>query len=238
VAHKVQRNEPCPCGSGKKYKNCCMQKQRERSAERARNREAIQMALGWLSRQYRQEIDQWVEDVWLADVSAEERHGIATADPRIRSIHDINLLELLIAEGAFAGMEGENRPLQLILSSGDLSLDDGQRAYLGQLEHRPLHLYRVESCKPGESFALAAYPADGSAAVTIEDKWASRMFEPGDTVGLRLMPEEGGWETSGAIYHIPDEYVDDLCSNLAKLDAKEYSRALTHYWLGLVAAHA
>lgn len=21
---KIQRNDPCPCGSGKKYKNCCM----------------------------------------------------------------------------------------------------------------------------------------------------------------------------------------------------------------------
>ena len=23
---KVGRNEPCPCGSGKKYKNCCLHK--------------------------------------------------------------------------------------------------------------------------------------------------------------------------------------------------------------------
>jgi uncharacterized protein YecA (UPF0149 family) len=23
VTEKVGRNEPCPCGSGKKYKNCC-----------------------------------------------------------------------------------------------------------------------------------------------------------------------------------------------------------------------
>ncbi|HEX9271871.1 MAG TPA: SEC-C metal-binding domain-containing protein [Candidatus Binatia bacterium] len=23
VEKKVGRNEPCPCGSGKKYKNCC-----------------------------------------------------------------------------------------------------------------------------------------------------------------------------------------------------------------------
>jgi preprotein translocase subunit SecA len=23
-AAKIGRNEPCPCGSGKKYKNCCM----------------------------------------------------------------------------------------------------------------------------------------------------------------------------------------------------------------------
>ena len=24
--HKVGPNDPCPCGSGKKYKKCCMQK--------------------------------------------------------------------------------------------------------------------------------------------------------------------------------------------------------------------
>lgn len=24
---KVKRNDPCPCGSGKKYKQCCMQKE-------------------------------------------------------------------------------------------------------------------------------------------------------------------------------------------------------------------
>jgi preprotein translocase subunit SecA len=23
IEKKVARNEPCPCGSGKKYKNCC-----------------------------------------------------------------------------------------------------------------------------------------------------------------------------------------------------------------------
>ncbi len=26
-SHKVGRNEPCPCGSGKKYKKCCLQKE-------------------------------------------------------------------------------------------------------------------------------------------------------------------------------------------------------------------
>ena len=38
---KVRRNDPCPCGSGKKYKQCCMRKDQEaervqRSMERAR----------------------------------------------------------------------------------------------------------------------------------------------------------------------------------------------------------
>ena len=26
---KVDRNDPCPCGSGKKYKKCCLGKQTE-----------------------------------------------------------------------------------------------------------------------------------------------------------------------------------------------------------------
>ncbi len=28
---KTGRNEPCPCGSGKKYKNCCLAKDEARS---------------------------------------------------------------------------------------------------------------------------------------------------------------------------------------------------------------
>ena len=27
AGHKVGRNDPCPCGSGKKFKKCCMAKQ-------------------------------------------------------------------------------------------------------------------------------------------------------------------------------------------------------------------
>jgi hypothetical protein len=32
-AEKVGRNEPCPCGSGKKYKKCCGPKDAEALAE-------------------------------------------------------------------------------------------------------------------------------------------------------------------------------------------------------------
>lgn len=26
ISNKIGRNDPCPCGSGKKYKNCCINK--------------------------------------------------------------------------------------------------------------------------------------------------------------------------------------------------------------------
>lgn len=31
---KVGRNEPCPCGSGRKYKHCCLLTKRQQARER------------------------------------------------------------------------------------------------------------------------------------------------------------------------------------------------------------
>lgn len=32
MTKKIGRNDPCPCGSGKKYKNCCMKKEQEQQS--------------------------------------------------------------------------------------------------------------------------------------------------------------------------------------------------------------
>lgn len=32
TTEKIGRNDPCLCGSGKKYKNCCMQKEQQKRA--------------------------------------------------------------------------------------------------------------------------------------------------------------------------------------------------------------
>ncbi|MEF3168618.1 MAG: SEC-C domain-containing protein [Deltaproteobacteria bacterium] len=34
---KVGRNDPCPCGSGKKYKKCCLARDEAEESERRRN---------------------------------------------------------------------------------------------------------------------------------------------------------------------------------------------------------
>ena len=39
---KVKRNDPCPCGSGKKYKQCCQPKERAAQAERVAWERAVQ----------------------------------------------------------------------------------------------------------------------------------------------------------------------------------------------------
>jgi hypothetical protein len=41
---KVGRNEPCPCGSGQKFKRCCEEKENAAAAERARGHAAAAAA--------------------------------------------------------------------------------------------------------------------------------------------------------------------------------------------------
>lgn len=236
MVRKVQRNEPCLCGSGKKYKKCCMIKERDHVVASVSRREGVQHALAWVSHHYSQQIEHWVEEVWLADISDEQRQGIANADPKIRSIHDVNLLEKLLAEGRFAGMDGEDRPLQLILDSDELALNQEQRDYLVQLPSCRLHLYTVAACAPGESFSVRNLLGGDGGEMTIADAYGSRMFDVGDTVGLRMLQTPSGWETSGAIYHIPDPYVVELKAQLATPEV-DYSATLIHYWLELVAKH-
>ncbi|GAV20601.1 hypothetical protein MMIC_P1570 [Mariprofundus micogutta] len=237
MVRKVQRNEPCPCGSGKKYKRCCGLKARDLASNRINRRDGIQKSLGWINHAHQDDIGRWLEDSWLKDIPTEERTGITSADPRIRSVHDVNLLEYLVAEGVFTDEEGNtSSPLQLILDA-DLDLDEQQRAYLNQLAERPLRLYQVTECIAGKSYSLALYPDDNSEVVEIEDAVTSRMFDAGDIVGLRLIECEGAWETSGAIYHIPEEHAFDLVQQLQDGEPDSYSKTLTNYWLKLVAAH-
>lgn len=233
MSQKVQRNAPCPCGSGQKYKKCCMLKAKDKSNRRYDHREGVQQALVWLNQNHRPQIDQWVEQVWFEAMPAHERQGIATADAQIRAIHDVNVLELLLAEGRFS--EGGPSPLELVLNNHvQLAFNDEQRAYLEQLAQRPLRLYRVIASKAGESFSVEDMLTQE--VFDVADATGSRMFDVDDVAALRMMDVQGSWETSGAIYHIPDDYKGELLALLQDAEGS-LSTIISHFWLKLVAAH-
>ena len=66
---RIGRNQPCPCGSGRKYKRCCLQKDNDDSAEA---RAAVQ--------QYHRDALTFtrattVEDIWAMRVPVQEGYG-------------------------------------------------------------------------------------------------------------------------------------------------------------------
>jgi len=64
---KVNRNDPCPCGSGKKYKQCCMHK--DQAPRRQRAALAAQLA--------------------AADTSAELAEALAVYEKKFKEIEDL-----------------------------------------------------------------------------------------------------------------------------------------------------
>ncbi|MCL2322252.1 MAG: SEC-C domain-containing protein [Oscillospiraceae bacterium] len=46
MSTKISRNELCPCGSGKKYKNCCMDKENEIKKEVLEDNKVSKASIG------------------------------------------------------------------------------------------------------------------------------------------------------------------------------------------------
>jgi len=40
MSPKIKRNDPCPCGSGKKYKKCCLRKHKQAHYEKLQRQAA------------------------------------------------------------------------------------------------------------------------------------------------------------------------------------------------------
>ena len=44
MTKKIRRNDPCPCGSGKKYKHCCMRAEQSKDNKVTQNRAPLQFS--------------------------------------------------------------------------------------------------------------------------------------------------------------------------------------------------
>ncbi|MDP2660237.1 MAG: SEC-C domain-containing protein [Dehalococcoidia bacterium] len=69
VGTMAGRNDPCPCGSGKKYKKCCMladQARRDQTTPRLINRASEEAAQALMAYARHTRGDRFLEDVWAA----------------------------------------------------------------------------------------------------------------------------------------------------------------------------
>ena len=169
---KVGRNEPCPCGSGRKYKACHLDDPGEIApVEPAR---ALQHKLdAWLSQPNMQRIGEEVlrEIGFRAPTGGD---GAAPVDPMVADI-------VLFDRGG----------LRRFLDVRGALLPAAERA-LGQTwlpSRRSLH--EVQTVKPGASLTLRDLRADGR-IVEVADRSISGQVQPLDLLCLRLLADGGG----------------------------------------------
>jgi len=198
---KIGRNDPCPCGSGRKYKKCCMMK--EKVDERASHAQegAVGKAIRWLEQWYGDEIQVWIEDAWFGEFSMDEIGSISLE--RAKEM-EINVMEMMLAEGSHVMETGEEIVfMDKVLGKGGPLMRAEQRQYLQALRDAPLRLWEVTEVSPGIGMTLTDC-LDETCIRQVRERTASMQIKQWDVIGTRPVQVSAGyWVLSGAGYHFP-----------------------------------
>jgi hypothetical protein len=165
---KVGRNAPCPCGSGRKYKHCCLTRPgrgrytlADRASVRARLKEVC--------------------DGPLTNTFAEaERAFMPLEFDRDRADDPVYVATYTASRDAFESwfyydepFEDDGRPLIEILLTPTARLSSGERAYITSIARTTMRLYEVMHVNPGESLTLRDVIVGDE--VTVYDLSSSRV---------------------------------------------------------------
>ena len=71
MTDKTGRNEPCPCGSGKKYKHCCANAGTT-PAEAKGHDGAVERAVAWLTTKHRKAVGAAIDEMLSEGLSEED----------------------------------------------------------------------------------------------------------------------------------------------------------------------
>jgi hypothetical protein len=192
---KVGRNEPCPCGSGKKFKKCCQEKQ---LAAPRFTREDRALALARLDEFVAEELgpedDGAFDEFWgpLAE-RADELDDDATRESE--AVFD--------SWFAFDCPLDDGRPAVDHFLELHSTIPAGERAFLGMLRETSMRLYEIVDAVPGVSLTLRDIFEGGE--VTVRERLGSRSLSRFEWVAARVIPRgvSGEPEIEAGILHIP-----------------------------------
>jgi len=192
MSERPGRNDPCPCGSGLKYKRCCLPKVERPSGYTREERESALAKLASFSA-VDEEKDRAYEEF---TEGVEELDGID--DDTDRSL-----------EGIFDWWFWFDRPLPDgrlvvdVLLAEDATISPGERRFLEMARETVMRAYEVEETRPGLLVSLMDV-LDGS-RVTVRERTASRTLKRSDLVGLRVIRRgaSGEPEIEGGVLAFP-----------------------------------
>jgi len=195
----VGRNDPCPCGSGLKYKKCCLLKETQ---ERALDMHAEQMIaaksamLGEL-RSFavlRLSEDEFKE-TWLryrvADSGSTSRYTPESTDDEVttpplhKMLEDIPYFIWLFLD---CRDEEENRLVEAFANSGEVE-DEDELELVRSVAKATLSPYIVESVE--RDCRVTLRPLFGGETVELFDRYIARMISKDQVITTRLFSFDG-----------------------------------------------
>jgi hypothetical protein len=223
---RIGRNDPCPCGSGKKYKKCCLPKENQRRGREMAVERAVPTVLASLIKAHGKVTEPYLLETYFAGYGEEIFERVEDAPPEQVQMMIANANEWLLAEGELE-LSGETVPamgVAMELAGSDLA--DDQRQWLEAVALEPLDLWEVVEedgegeGEPATDLVLRSLTRPDEAPRTLPGHDFAGL--PGGTrLGLRVVPWDGGHRTTMALYAFPEPEPGDEEAPTEGIDSLE-----------------
>jgi len=238
------RNDPCPCGSGRKYKHCCLRAADADDARRVRLREAEGVLVPALMAYADAELgDEFFDEAWEEFFVWENVPGDVDESREYGTTFDPFLVFSFVPDAAEAGLPADRptEPLALHFLHHEVeSCPDFEREFLEQACRSHASFFAVEATAPGRSVDLKDI-LTGRRFHVLEQS-ASRTFQPGHLTYARVVTAGGASIMIGAApwiipaaWHVPVIEFRERCrprSMMTREDLHEWDieiRAFYHH---------
>jgi len=220
------RNDACPCGSGKKYKRCCMAEAEGVEAARARVRRmegrVVHALFEWIGEAFGPELldSAWLD--FLPEGSTEELDGHPEREgafipwflfnwtPDIERVDEDD--EERSAEARDAAPDDDHSPPPLAVRFAAEKLDElgqPQLDFLRESCSRPFGFHQILAVEPGRSLALKELLTGEE--LVVQELTASQTLRKGEILYARTITLEGASLIFGcAVQPLPPRYAAHL----------------------------
>lgn len=201
----IGRNDPCPCGSGKKYKHCHLPIEEAARAEQMLLRRAVDTLLPKVvdaAREIPAVVPAALQRYWNGKYSAEQLAELDDLEDRGA--------DRFLTWLAFDYRLDDGRTLIERLSDdpSTLELTEAEQKLLPHWPGVTLSAYVVKTLRKGQDIQAADLLAERT--YTIADSAASRRLEVGDVVVGHLLPAGDTYIIGGAAAHLTPDTADKL----------------------------
>ncbi len=222
----AHRDGPCPCGSGKKFKNCCLRREQHEAQRTSCHATALTRALDWLGARYPASVRAAIQSGFASMANDASPVQLGEISSELREMFQINAMEWLLARGEILirrqGTPCLHRVSDLVLGPDGPVLTLAQRDFLEEMARRPIRLYEILESRPGDGFVLKDALDSELPVYSVRELSGSRQLVQWDIFGARLIAVDDHWELSGSVYTFGTqgpELVQDIREALDKLDA-------------------
>ncbi|MEO0266394.1 MAG: SEC-C metal-binding domain-containing protein [candidate division WOR-3 bacterium] len=210
----IGRNDPCPCGSGKKYKKCCLLKLYiEIGKEESLKTKLVKDILAFSKKYYGNLIDYAYEYFWDDFDPYKELSGSAL------EMANLNFWEWLVYDWVPDDECGRTLIELYIENNRKLTLDELK--VLNIMKNSVISLYEVQEVFPEKGLLLKDLLIGGE--YDVREKTATRSVRKWDIFATRLLHLDGKYIMSACVYPYSLKYKESLITYI-KEEFEEYKK--------------